>query len=127
MCPRFFALGAPSALAHLFRTQGLVEVQEHRLDVRLHWADADEALGAAFLGGPVALAYARFDERTMQEAHDEYLDSIAAHRRGDGSYSVPGEFVVVTARLPEDRDRSDRRSEHNPDSTNHPIHEGDPS
>lgn len=123
VCPLFFALGAPGALASLFRTQGLVEVEEHRLDVRLRWADADEGLGAAFFAGPVALAYARFDEPTRQEAHAEYLDSIAAYRRCDGSYSVPGEFVVVAARLPGRRDRSRHRMEHN----HHIHHKGEPS
>ncbi len=125
VCPRFFALGAPGGLAHVVRTQGLVDVEEHRLDVRLRWADADAALGAAFLGGPVALAYAHFDERTRREAHAAYLDSIAAYRRCDGSYSVPGEFVVVAARLLGDRDRSRHRIEHN--HHHHIHHQGEPS
>ena len=52
-----------------------------------------------FRAGPVALAYARFDERTRQAVHAEYLDSIAAYRVGDG-YRLPGEFVVAVARVP---------------------------
>jgi SAM-dependent methyltransferase len=123
VCPRFFALGAPGALEHVFRTQGLVEVEEHRMDVRLLWADADAALGAAFLGGPVALAYARFDEPTRQDAHAEYLDSIASYQCGDGSYSVPGEFVVVAARTPEKRNRPCHRIEHH----HHTHQQGEPS
>ncbi len=122
VCPLFFAFGAPGGFAYAFDTQGLVEVEEHRLDVRLRWADPDAALGAAFLGGPVALAYARFDEPTRQEVHAEYLDSIAAYRCCDGSYSVPGQFVIVAARLPGDRDRSRHRIEHD-----HYIHQGEPS
>lgn len=114
VCPMFFALGAPGALAHRFRANDLVDVEEHRIDVRLRWADADAALGAAFLGGPVALAYARFDEPTRRAAHAEYLDSIAAHRCSDGSYEVPGQFVVVAARRAPDRSH---RSPTNPTIT----------
>jgi hypothetical protein len=46
----------------------------------------------------VALAYSRFDEATRRAVHAEYLDSIAAWRRGDG-YRIPGEFVIASARL----------------------------
>jgi hypothetical protein len=63
----------------------------------LEYGSADEALAAAFAGGPVALPYSRFDAPTRETAHREYLDSIAAHRRGDG-YAVPGEFVVACGR-----------------------------
>lgn len=100
VCPRFFALGAAGALAGVFRACGLEAVEEHRLEVRLGWSDAEDALGAAFLGGPVALAHSRFDDQTAQEASAEYLESIAAFRCDDGSYSVPGEFVVAAGRVP---------------------------
>ena len=70
-----------------------------RIDTVLHWADADEALGAAFVGGPVALAYSRFDDETRSAAHDEYLRSIDRWRRSPG-YAVPGEFVVVAGSKP---------------------------
>ena len=39
---------------------------------------AEDAIGAAFAGGPVAMAYSRFDDQTRDDAHGEYLDSIAA-------------------------------------------------
>jgi hypothetical protein len=55
---------------------------------------AEAAVGAAFIGGPVALAHSRFDETTRDSAYAEYLDSIAAYRRG-GAYEIPGEFVAV--------------------------------
>jgi hypothetical protein len=38
----------------------------------------------------------RFDEPTREDAHAEYLTSIAPYRRGAG-YHVPGEFVVGIA------------------------------
>src|SRR2546425_12486395 len=56
-------------------------------------ASADDALGAAFVGGPVALACSRFDATPREEAHAEYLASIEPYRRGSG-YAIPGEFVV---------------------------------
>lgn len=94
VCPLFFQLGAPEALASLFDTAGFTDVEEVRLTTRLHYDSADSALGAAFAGGPVALAYARFDDETREEAHAEYLDSIEPYRMDDG-YQIPGEFVVV--------------------------------
>ena len=52
-----------------------------------------------FRGGPVALAYSRFDAATRRAVHAEYLASIAPYRSG-GGYEVPGEFVVAAARAP---------------------------
>ena len=48
---------------------------------------------AAFAGGPVAMAYQRFDEQTKKEAQQEYLESIDSYRNGKG-YEIPGEYVV---------------------------------
>jgi hypothetical protein len=42
----------------------------------------------------VSLAYSRFDARTRQAAHAEYLAAIAPYRRGNG-YAIPGEFVFA--------------------------------
>lgn len=55
---------------------------------------AEDAIGAAFAGGPVALAYSRFDERTRASAHQDYLTSIEGWRRGS-EYDWPGEFVIA--------------------------------
>ena len=55
---------------------------------------ADDACGAMFMGGPVALAYSRFDEQTRGEAHQEYLESISTHWM-ENHYEIPGEFVVT--------------------------------
>lgn len=100
VCPMFFALGAPGALGAMLEGAGFVDIVETRLNVELRYASADDALGAAFLGGPVALAASRFDDDTRRSAHAEYLASIAEHADGAG-YRVPGQFVVVSARRAE--------------------------
>lgn len=99
VCPMFFAMGAPSALSGTLTEAGFVDVRETRLTVDIEYAGPEEALGAAFLGGPVALAYSRFDEATRVSAHAAYLDSIADFADGVG-YRVPGEFVIVSGRRP---------------------------
>ena len=99
VCPMFFQLGGTDVLTNMFATAGLGEVQESRLPVVLEYDSAESAVGAAFAGGPVALAYSRFDEETRDEAHAEYLDSIAQHKSGDG-YNIPGEFVIVGGAKP---------------------------
>jgi SAM-dependent methyltransferase len=100
VCPLFFALGAPGAMAALLERAGFVDVGDERLSVDLVYANACDALGAAFLGGPVALAYAHFDDGTKAEAEREYLGSIDEFRTDSGGYRVPGEFVVAWARRP---------------------------
>ncbi len=90
----FFHLGTADMLAHCFAEAGFTDIRAERLEVTLAYASDDEALGAAFRGGPVALAYSRFDDATKQAVHTEYLRSIAAHRIG-GAYGIPGEFVVA--------------------------------
>ena len=56
----------------------------------------ERARGAAFLGGPVALPYGRFDDHEKHEVEQEYLASLAGFRDGEG-FRVPGEFIVATA------------------------------
>lgn len=99
VCPMFFAMGAPTALTGAMSDQGFVDVIEERICVTLDFPSDEAAIRAAFVGGPVALAYARFDDETKASAHAEYLDSIAQYRRGDG-YLVPGEFLIATGRKP---------------------------
>ena len=94
VCPLFFRLGTGDALRRELEDAGFVDVAVERLTTQLVFSDPDDACGAAFVGGPVALAYARFDDRAQREVRDEYLASIARYREGPG-YSVPGEFVVA--------------------------------
>lgn len=95
VCPLFFLLGSGDALASAFERAGFGEVRSERLSHLLEYPTAEEAIGAAFVGGPVALAYSRFDDTMRDEAHAEYLASIAPYRHGE-EYRVPGEFVVVS-------------------------------
>lgn len=97
VCPMFFALGAPGALTATLTGAGFVDVDDVRLDVELVYPDGEEALGAAFSGGPVALAWSRFDDATRRAAAREYLASIAGFADGP-AYRVPGQFVVATGR-----------------------------
>ena len=99
VCPMFFHLGTKDMLARTFEAASFTDIRSQRLVTTLHYATPDDALGAVFRGGPVALAYSRFDDATRRAVHAEYLDSIAAFRAG-GGYQVPGEFVVAAARAP---------------------------
>lgn len=99
VCPMFFAMGAPHALTGTLTEAGFADVRDQRLEVAIDYANDHAALGAAFRGGPVALAYSRFDEATRRSAHAAYLESIAPFADGTG-YLVPGEFVIATGRRP---------------------------
>jgi ubiquinone/menaquinone biosynthesis C-methylase UbiE len=98
VCPLFFQLGTGDTLAQALTGAGFSGVRVERIATILHYADGDEAADAAFVGGPVALAYSRFDEATRRAARAEYLASIAGFRDG-ARYAVPGEFVVACGRV----------------------------
>lgn len=66
-----------------------------RLSCGVTFESAEQACGAAMIGGPVALAYARFDIATQEAVCAEYLTSIEAFRAGAG-YEIPGEFVITS-------------------------------
>jgi len=100
VCPMFFGLGVPGALVRLCAGAGLVDIAERRIAATLDYRDADEACAAAFVGGPVALAWSRFDARVRERVRDRYIAAIRPWRDGRG-YRVPGEFVVVRAAVPE--------------------------
>ena len=99
VCPLFFQLGTKDSLARAFSRAGFSDVRFERIEVPLEYASADEALNAAFKGGPVALAYSRFDGPTREAVHAEYLESIATYRVGEG-YRIPGEFVAAVGARP---------------------------
>jgi ubiquinone/menaquinone biosynthesis C-methylase UbiE len=94
VCPMFFQLGTGENLRMQMETAGFTALHVGRLSTTLRYDSPQEAIGAAFVGGPVAMAYSRFDDRAREEAHAEYLDSIAPFASGSG-YLVPGEFVVA--------------------------------
>jgi len=94
VCPLFFQQGTGDTLANTFLEAGMVNVRSERLTVPLYYESSEEACGAAFIGGPVALAYSRFNDKMKKEAEADYLASIEPFRKGEG-YLVPGEFVIV--------------------------------
>ena len=94
VCPMFFRTGTGDCLELAFAAAGFGNIRTRRFRTTLEYASADEACEAAFVGGPVALAYSRFTDAMRAQAHGEYLASIEAYRSGDG-YAIPGEFVVV--------------------------------
>ncbi|MFN2400399.1 MAG: class I SAM-dependent methyltransferase [Gemmatimonadaceae bacterium] len=96
VCPLFFQLGTQDNLRLTMEQAGFRDVVVDRIATTLRYESGEDACGAAFAGGPVALAYSRFDEPTRDEAHAEYLASIESSRRGSG-YEIPGEFVVALA------------------------------
>lgn len=95
VCPLFFRLGQGDTLARVCAAAGFESLRQQRITTTLVYADADQACGAAFVGGPVALAWSRFDAVVRERVRRGYLESIAAWREGAG-YHVPGEFVVVS-------------------------------
>ena len=97
VCPLFFQLGTADVLKLQLEMAGFHEVSSERIQTELYYATTDEALNAVFAAGPVAMAYSRFDEATKLVAHQEYRESIEEFQK-DGSYHIPGEFVVVAGK-----------------------------
>ena len=97
VCPLFFGLGRGDTLARLCSQTGFEQVLTQRLSSALVYAHGDEACRAAFIGGPVAMAWSRFSLETRQRVCARYLDTLSPWRSGAG-YEVPAEFVVVSAR-----------------------------
>jgi len=96
VCPLFFQLGQPGMLAAVCSEASLTVTAQCRIDSTLVYEDGDAACDAAFVGGPVALAWSRFDAAARARVRARYLDSIGNWRHGTG-YRVPGEFVVLVA------------------------------
>lgn len=97
VCPLFFGLGQGEALARACTRAGLAVTATQRRDDLLSHDSADDACAAAFAGGPVALAWSRFDATTRARVRQRYLEAIAPWREGTG-YRLPAEFVLVTTR-----------------------------
>jgi ubiquinone/menaquinone biosynthesis C-methylase UbiE len=99
VCPLFFNLGQQNVLADLCEKVDFDLLECRRLRSTLSYVDADEACDAAFIGGPVALAWSRFAADTRQRVRKHYVSAIDPWRQESG-YRIPGEFVVVAARRP---------------------------
>ena len=94
------SLGAEGVLARECAAAGFASIEEYRIDTTLDYAGLEEACQAALIGGPVALAWSRFDEAVRAKVWRRYADSIAKWRHGEG-YRIPGEFVVARAVVPD--------------------------
>jgi ubiquinone/menaquinone biosynthesis C-methylase UbiE len=99
VCPLFFRLGEQDALARLCADAKFGDIRHRRITATLTFSDADEACDAAFVGGPVALAWSRFDAEVRARVRARYLNAIESWRHGRG-YRIPGEFVIATAVAP---------------------------
>lgn len=99
VCPLFFSLGEPDALLNLCEDAGFRDVRQRRIASALKYADAESACDAAFIGGPVALAWSRFDEEVRVAVRERYEHAIEPWRSGQG-YRIPGEFVIVAGTNP---------------------------
>jgi ubiquinone/menaquinone biosynthesis C-methylase UbiE len=95
VCPMFFSLGESVALKYLFENAGFHNIKLEKIETKLCYVSDEEACQASFEGGPVAMAYARFDEANRMAARKEYIASIQAYKNGNG-YEIPGEFVVCS-------------------------------
>lgn len=99
VCPLFFQLGQEDVLANLCIAEQFEGVIQHRIAATLTYVDAEEACNAAFVGGPVALAWSRFDDDVKARVCARYVESISVWRHEQG-FRVPGEFVIVAATVP---------------------------
>lgn len=95
VCPMFFSLGESEVLKYPFEKAGFKDISLVKIETKLSYASAEEACEASFLGGPVAMAYARFDEDTKNDAKKEYIKSIEPFKIENG-YEIPGEFVICS-------------------------------
>lgn len=95
VCPMFFNLGESEVLKYPFENAGFKDISLIKIETKLIYSSAEEACEALFLGGPVAMAYARFDEDTRNEAKTEYIKSIK-HFKTENGYEIPGEFVICS-------------------------------
>jgi ubiquinone/menaquinone biosynthesis C-methylase UbiE len=105
VCPLFFRLGEQDTLARLCADAKFEDVRHRRITTTLTFADANEACDAAFVGGPVALAWSRFNDEVRARVRARYLDAIESWRHADG-YRIPGEFVIAAAVAPSSARRS---------------------
>jgi len=97
VCPLFFRLGQGETLADVCSNAGFDITACSRITTTLDYANDEQACDAAFIGGPVALAWSRLDDDARSRARARYLDAIGTWRNRDRIYRIPGEFVVVAA------------------------------
>ena len=99
VCPLFFQLGRQDALVRLCAEAEFEAIEDRRISTTLAFADATEACNAAFVGGPVALAWSRFSDEVRARVRASYINAIEKWRFGN-SFRIPGEFVIASANAP---------------------------
>jgi ubiquinone/menaquinone biosynthesis C-methylase UbiE len=109
VCPLFFQLGQAEALAQACIDAQFEVTQRRRITTSLTFSGDQDACDAAFVGGPVALAWSRFSQDVRARVRGRYLEAIEPWRSNSG-YAIPGEFVVVGARAAAKRARQSARS-----------------
>lgn len=100
VCPLFFRLGQQDTLTRLCADANFEAIEHRRISTTLAFANATEACNAAFVGGPVALAWSRFNDEVRARVRACYIRSIDEWRVGDG-FRIPGEFIIVAATAPD--------------------------
>lgn len=95
VCPMFFNLGESEVIKYPFENAGFRDIKIQKIKTTLSYNSSEEACDASFLGGPVAMAYSRFDAQTKLEARKEYIQSIEKYKTEHG-YQIPGEFVICS-------------------------------
>ncbi|MEP7042158.1 MAG: hypothetical protein ABI843_03795 [Dokdonella sp.] len=95
----FFHLGEQDNSTCLCTDTRFKAVEQHRITTTTDYADADGACNAAFIGGPVALAWSRFDETARQRARARYLRAISPWQDCRG-YHLPAPFVIAIGAAP---------------------------
>ncbi len=102
VCPMFFNLGESEVIKYPFENVGFENIIIQKIETKLIYSSSEEACDASFLGGPVAMAYSRFDTKTRSEARNEYIKSIQPYKTTNG-YEIPGEFVICCGIKPENK------------------------
>lgn len=101
VCPLFFGQGQEGALARCCISAGLEVTLQRRRSDTLDYADGNEMCAAAFAGGPVALAWSRFNSTMRERVQSRYLEAMEPWRNG-ASYRVPAEYLILVAQRPAD-------------------------
>lgn len=99
VCPLFFTLGAPGAGVSALQSAGFVDAREERVEMTLHWRDAEEACAAVFDGGAGALPFSMFPDDVRREVCAAFVATLGPYRRGDG-FEAPVELVYLSGTRP---------------------------
>jgi ubiquinone/menaquinone biosynthesis C-methylase UbiE len=98
VCPLFFSMGVPNALASAMESVRLGQIEQSRQAVEMTFPDDELLLHAQIDGGAVALAAKRFSREAREEVDAAFLASVSDYRQEDGSYTIPGEFLSAVGR-----------------------------